>query len=85
MNDDMVSCLCVGYRLLDCLLQVVFGRHTKVRNGQIEHLEALFKVQRSQMASSPEEPLFITRQEDNDRTLFLTPRYTTVLHFASQQ
>src|SRR5215831_6095175 len=39
MNDDMLSCLCVGNRLLDCLSQVVSGGDTKIRNGQIQHLE----------------------------------------------
>src|SRR5262249_21175761 len=72
MNDDVLSCLCVGNRLLSCLFQVVFGWHTKIRNGQVQHLESFFDVQRSQMASSPVETLCITRQEDNDRNLFLT-------------
>ena len=72
MNDDMVSCLCVGNRVLDCLFQIVFGRHTEIRNGQIEHLEARFEVQRSQMASGLVKTLFIACQEDNNRNLFLT-------------
>ena len=72
MNHDMVPCLSVGNRVLDCLFQVVFGRHTKIRNGQIQYLESLFEVPRSQMASFPVETLFVARQEDNDRNLFLT-------------
>src|SRR6266567_7038867 len=72
MNRDMVSCLCIGNRLLDCLFQVVFGRHTEIRNRQIQHLEARFEIQRSQMAPGLVETFFVTRQEDNDRNLFLT-------------
>jgi len=58
--------------MLDCLFQVVFGRHTEIRNRQIQHLEARFVVQRSQIAPSLVETFFITRQEDNNRNLFLT-------------
>src|SRR5262249_5776551 len=47
-------------------------RQMSYRMNLLEHLEALFKVQRSQMASSPVETLFITRQEDNDPNLFFT-------------
>jgi hypothetical protein len=72
MNDDVLSCLGVGNRVVDCLFQVVFGRHTKIRNGQIEHLESRVKVQRSQIASCLVETFFLTRKEDNDRNLFLT-------------
>src|SRR5262249_14737790 len=72
MNHDMVSCLCIGNRLLSCLLQVVFGWNPKIRNRQIQHLESRFVVQRSQMASGLVETLFVVRQEDNDRNLFLT-------------
>ena len=72
MNYNMVSCLCVGNRLLDYLFQVVFGWNTKVRNRQIQHLESLFEVQRSQIAPCPVETFVITRQEDNNRNLFLT-------------
>src|SRR5438093_6027699 len=68
----MVSCLGVGNRLLDCLFQVVFGRHTEIRNGQIQHLEARFEIQRPQMAPGLVETLFIARKEDNERNLFLT-------------
>jgi len=72
MNDNMVSCLCVSNRVLDCLLQVVFGRHTEIRNGQIQHLEALFEVQCSQIASRLVQTFFVARKEDNDGYLFLT-------------
>src|SRR5712691_7463263 len=72
MNDDVLSCLRIGNGVVDCLFQVVFGRHTKIRNGQVQHLESPFEVQRSQIASCLVETLFITRQEDNDRNLFLT-------------
>jgi hypothetical protein len=68
----MASCLSIGNRLLNCLFQVVYGWNPEISNGQIEHLEALFKVQGSQMASSPVETLCITRQEDNDPNLFFT-------------
>src|SRR5438093_12534690 len=69
----MVSCLCVGNRLLNCLFEVVFGMHTEIRDGQIQHLESRFEVQRSQMAACLMETLFVARQEDDDRNLFLTP------------
>jgi hypothetical protein len=72
MNHDMVPCLSVGNRVLDCLFQVVFGRHTKIRNGQIQYLESLFEVPRSQIASCPVETFCVARKEDNDRNLFLT-------------
>jgi hypothetical protein len=72
MNDDVLSCLCVGNRVLDCLFQVVFGRHTKIRNRQMEHLESRVKIQRSQIASGLVETFLVARQEDNDRNLFLT-------------
>src|SRR6266436_9048813 len=72
MNDDVLSCLSIGNGVVDCLFQVVFGRHTEIRNGQIQHLESRFEVQRPQMASRLVETFFITRQEDNDRNLFLT-------------
>src|SRR5262249_54931862 len=68
----MVSCLCVGNRLLSCLFQVVCGRNPKIRNGQIQHLESRFEVQRSQIAPRLVETFFITREEDNNRNLFLT-------------
>src|SRR6266705_4657346 len=68
----MVPGLGMGNRLLDCLFQVVFGRHTKIRNGEIQHLEARFEIQRSQMAPGLVETFVVTRQEDNDRNLFLT-------------
>src|SRR6266581_1976669 len=68
----MVPGLGMGTRLLDCLFQVLFGRHTEIRNGQIQHLEARFEVQRSQIAACLMETFVITRQEDNDRNLFLT-------------
>jgi hypothetical protein len=35
---------------LDCLFQVIFGRHPEIRDEQIQHLESRFVVQRSQMA-----------------------------------
>jgi len=57
---------------LDCLFQVVFGRHTEIRNWQIQHLESRVVVQRSQIAPSLVETFFITRQEDNNGNLFLT-------------
>ncbi|WP_410959844.1 hypothetical protein, partial [Salmonella sp. SAL4356] len=41
-------------------------------NGQIQHLESLFEVQRSQIATCPVETFFIARQEGNDPDLFLT-------------
>src|SRR6267143_6298051 len=72
MNHDMMPCLCVGNGVLDCLFQVVFGRHTEIWNGQVQHLESCFEVQRSQMASCLVETLFITRQKDNNGNLFLT-------------
>src|SRR5215475_2385255 len=77
----MVSCLSIGNRLLNCLFQVVFGRHTEIRNGQIQHLESLFEVQRSQIASRLMETFFIARQEDDNRYLFLTP---SVIDFAME-
>src|SRR5438093_10161121 len=67
----MLPSLRVGDSIVDCLFQVVFGRHTKIRNRQIEHLESRFEVQRSQMASGLVETFFITRQEVNDRNLCL--------------
>jgi hypothetical protein len=72
MNDDVLSCLCVGNRVLDCLFQVICGRNTKIRDRQIEHLEPCVKVQRSQIASGLVETFFVARQEDNNRNLFLT-------------
>src|SRR5438309_10922602 len=72
MNDDVLPCLCVGNRLLDCLFQGGLCRNTKIRNRQIEHLEALFEVQRSQIASCLVETFFITGKEDNNCNLFLT-------------
>jgi hypothetical protein len=68
----MVPCLSIGNGVLDCLFQVVFGRHTEIRNGQIEHLESFFEVQRSQMASGLVETFFVACQEDNDGYLFFT-------------
>src|SRR2546427_11112503 len=62
MNGDVVSCLCIGNRLLDCLLQVVGSWNTKIRHRQIEHLEARFKVQRSQIAAYLVETLFVARE-----------------------
>src|SRR5215471_11246062 len=68
----MVSCLSIGNRVLNCLFQVVFGWHPKIRYRQIQHLESLFEVQRSQIASRLMKTFFIAREEDNDRNLFLT-------------
>src|SRR4030095_10286825 len=68
----MVPSLSIGNCLLNCLFQVVFGWHPKVRNGQIQHLESRFVVQRSQIASGLVETFFIARQENNDPNLFLT-------------
>jgi hypothetical protein len=45
---------------------------SQVRNRQIEHLESRFVVQGSQIASGLVETLFVAREEDNDRNLFLT-------------
>ena len=61
----------IGNCLLNCLFQVVFGWHPKVRNGQIQHLESRFVVQRSQMASSLVETLFVARQENDNGNLCL--------------
>src|SRR5215813_14934867 len=72
MNNDMMSCLCVGNHLLSCLFQVVFGWNPKIRNRQIQHLESLFEIQRSQIAPGLVKTFFIARQEDNNRNLFLT-------------
>src|SRR6266581_8916872 len=72
MNHDVLSCLCVGNRVLDCLFHVVNGRYTEIRKGQIQHLESRFVVQRSQIASGLVETFFIARQEDNNCNLFLT-------------
>src|SRR5216683_1272907 len=72
MNDDVLSCLSIGNGVVDCLFQVVFGRHTEIRNGQIQHLESLFEIQRPQVASCLVETFFVTRQEDNNGNLFLT-------------
>jgi len=66
---------------MDCLFQGVFGRHTEIWYGQIQHLESLFEVQRSQIASSLVETFVITRQEDNNGNLFLTK---AVIDFAMQ-
>jgi hypothetical protein len=71
MNDDMLSCLCIGNGVLDCLFQVIFGWNPKIRNRQLQHLESLFEVQRSQIAACPVETLFVARQENNDPDLFL--------------
>src|SRR4029453_7851546 len=68
----MVPSLSVGNRVLNCLFQVVFGRHTEIRNGQIQHLESRFEVQRPQMASSMVETLLVARQENDNGNLFLT-------------
>ena len=68
----MVPSLSIGNCLLNCLFQVVFGWHPKVRNGQIQHLESRFVIQRSQIASGLVETFFIARQENNDPNLFLT-------------
>jgi len=81
MNDDMLPSLSVGNRLFNCLFQVVFGWNPKVRNGQVQHLESLFEVQRSQMASGLVETFVVTRQEDNDPDLFLTK---AVIDFAME-
>src|SRR5215471_4508525 len=77
----MVSCLSIGNRVLNCLFQVVFGWHPKIRYRQIQHLESLFEVQRSQIASRLMETFCIARQENNDRNLFLTP---SVIGFAME-
>jgi len=68
----MVPCLCVDNRLLDCLFQVVCGRNPEIRNGQIQHLEALFEVQRSQIAPGLVETFLMAREEDNYPNLFFT-------------
>jgi len=68
----MVPSLSVGNCLLNCLFQGVFGWNPEVRNGQVQHLESLFEVQRSQIASCLVETFFITREKDNNRNLFLT-------------
>src|SRR5438309_11211451 len=71
----MVPCLCVGNRLLDCLCEVISGWNPKIRNRQIQHLESLFEVQRSQIASSLVETFFVACQKDNNRNLFLTKAF----------
>src|SRR5262249_37706059 len=72
MHHNVVPSLCIGNRLLNCLFQVILGRHPKIRNGQIQHLESRFEVQRSQIVPGLVKTFFVTRQEDNDRNLFLT-------------
>src|SRR5437764_13045323 len=68
----MVPSLSIVNGVLNCLFQVVLGWNTKIRNGQVQHLEARFEVQCSQIASGLVETFFVTRQEDDDRNLFLT-------------
>src|SRR5438132_10966994 len=68
----MVPSLSIGNGVLNCLFQVVLGWNTKIRNGQVQHLEARFEVQRSQIAPGRVKTFFIARKEDNDRNLFLT-------------
>ena len=72
MNGDVLSCLDVSNRVLDCLFQVLWGWNTKIRDRQIQHLESLLAVKFPQMASCLVQTFFITRQNDNDRNLFLT-------------
>ena len=74
MNHNIVPCLCIGNRLLNCLFQIGIGWNPKIRDGQIQHLEARFEVQRSQIAPGLVETFFITREEDNNRNLFLRKR-----------
>ena len=69
MNHDMVSCLCVGNRVLNCLFEIICGRHTEIGNRQIEHLKSRFEIQRSQIAACLVETLFVACQEDNDRKI----------------
>src|SRR5215510_11888338 len=67
IHDDVLSCLGVSNRVLNCLFQVLYRWNPTIRDGQIAYLESYLVIQRAQMTSGCVETCGIAGTEDNDR------------------